>query len=350
MAPSHNHEIHPEETRSVVEALIKQVKRHYVFPQTAQEIAVHLRNELNGGRYDHVSTPASIVNNLNQTLYKCANDKHLQICYSETPVPDPVSVDEPSPEERWIGIAKMKSSNFGVERVERLPCNIGYIEIRNFHSIEHTRPSIAAAMALVAHADCLIIDLRRNDGGDPETVAFMSSYLFNKKVHLNNMYWRADDKLEEFWTQEVVPGERYGDVKDVFVLIGKFTFSAAEEFSYNLQNLKRATLVGERTRGGAHPCDMFKVTDHFKAYIPIGRAINPVSGTNWEGSGVVPDMDVPEALALEFAQVFALHKLVENESDESIKQTLVRRIRELEDKIALTCDSTPTLRAGQRER
>ena len=137
--------------------------------------------------------------------------------------------------------------NFGFEKVERLSGNIGYLDFRNFEDPKLASETAAAAMTFLANTDALIIDLRQNGGGEPEMVAFVASYLFDKKTHLNDIYDRPANRTEEFWTKETVPGKKFGGEKPVFVLTSHYTFSGAEEFSYNLKNLKRATIIGETT-------------------------------------------------------------------------------------------------------
>jgi retinol-binding protein 3 len=140
------------------------------------------------------------------------------------------------------------------------------------------------------------------------------TYLFGPEpVHLNELYWRPGDSTQQFWTLPYVPGKRYVG-KPVSVLTSPRTFSGAEEFSYNLKNLKRATLVGETTGGGAHPGGPERVNDHFAVWLPTGRAINPISKTNWEGTGVKPDVEVPADQALATAHLAALRKLQEGRS------------------------------------
>jgi C-terminal processing protease CtpA/Prc len=165
-------------------------------------------------------------------------------------------------------------------------------------------------MNLLAHTDALIIDLRRCRGGDPAMVALLCSYLFDDDVHLNDLYHRADDSTAQFWTSPYVPGSRFGGTKPLYVLTSSTTFSGAEELTYNLQQRRRATVIGETTRGGAHPVRAYRVDAHLRATVPIARAINPVSGTNWEGTGVTPDVEVPAEGAFEVAYRGALEHVL----------------------------------------
>jgi C-terminal processing protease CtpA/Prc len=169
-------------------------------------------------------------------------------------------------------------------------------------------PTVAAAMNFLAHVDALVIDLRANGGGDPKMVAYISSHLFAEPTHLNDLYNRKEDKTTEYWTLRDVPGARLAD-KPVFVLTSKRTFSGAEEFAYNLKNLKRATIIGETTGGGAHPVSGHRIDDHFIIGVPDARAINPISKTNWEGTGVEPDIKVPASEALDVAKQKAAEQI-----------------------------------------
>src|SRR5207245_9412556 len=135
-------------------------------------------------------------------------------------------------------------------------------------------------------------------------VAMISTYVYDQPTHLNDLYNRKEDFTTQYWTLPYVPGNTLAD-KPGFVLTSKSTFSGAEEFTYNLKNLKRATIVGETTGGGAHPGGVKRISEHFGVFIPSGRAINPVSKTNWEGTGISPDIDVPAAQALKTAHLEA---------------------------------------------
>ena len=171
-------------------------------------------------------------------------------------------------------------------------------------------------------------------GGNPAMVALICSYLFGPEpVHLNDLYWREGNKTEEFWTRKEVAGKRYLN-KDVYVLTSKRTFSGAEEFSYNLKNLKRATIIGETTGGGAHPGGGFRISEHFGMFVPTGRAISPITKTNWEGTGVTPDISVPANQALLVARVMALKKSLTTLSQPDFKAGVEDEIQKLEKELA----------------
>jgi C-terminal processing protease CtpA/Prc len=232
----------------------------------------------------------------------------------------------PTPEQERAFGNFLKSRNYDIRKVETLPGNIGYIDLRSFPQASAARPALGALMNLVADTDALIVDLRNNGGGDPQAVAFMSSYLFDKRTHLNDMYWREGGRTEAFWTEENVPGKKFGGTKKIYVLTSKNTFSGAEEFSYNLQQLRRGLIVGETTGGGAHPGGVHRIHEHMAAFIPAGRAINPISKTNWEGSGVVPDVKVDAEGALRTAERLALTELLKSPADEGHAQRLRQRL------------------------
>jgi hypothetical protein len=224
---------------------------------------------------------------------------------------------------------RIKAANYGIGKVDKLPGNIGYLEMFGFAPAKYAAEAVTAAMAKLADSDALIIDMRANGGGDPAGVAFLSSYLFDQRTHLNDLYWREGNRTDEFWTDPTVPGTKYGQRKEVYVLTGVRTFSGAEEFSYNLKQLKRATLVGETTGGGANPGGTRRLGNNFAAFVPSGRAINPITRTNWEGTGVAPDVMVPARDALVVAQKLALAKLAAD-AGPAQAQLLRARLAELE--------------------
>ncbi len=292
----------------VIDGAIKALNDLYVFPDVAQKMEEAVRTRAARGEYNSINSARTLADALQGHLREVSRDKHLRVQYSFEPIP----VDDgrgPSPEARERQRIQGRINNYGFEKVERLPGNVGYLDLRGFAGTPDANDTAAAAMNFLANADALIVDMRFNGGGSPAMVAFVSSYLFDQRTHLNDIYWRPNNETREWWTQENVPGKRFGGAKDVYVLTSNRTFSAAEEFTYNLKNLKRAIIVGETTGGGAHPGGPARINAHFQVWVPRGRAINPITKTNWEGTGVTPDVDLAAPLALKTAHVMALKKI-----------------------------------------
>ena len=287
--------------QAVIEGAIKKLHENYVFPEVAQQMETALRERMKRNDYDSITSATTFARTLTEHLQAVSKDKHLRVFFTGGGAP--AFGNRLNPEQHRVQASRR---NYGFEKVERLSGNIGYLDFRGFENPELASETAAAAMTFLANTDALIIDLRQNGGGDPAMVAFISSYLFDKKTHLNDLYLRRENRTEEFWTKETIPGKKFGGEKPVFVLTAKYTFSGAEEFSYNLKNLKRATIIGEVTGGGAHPVAPQKINEDFTIGVPFARAINPITKTNWEGTGVKPDVEVPAAQALKTAHLAAL--------------------------------------------
>ncbi len=305
----------------VIDGVLNKLNEAYVFPEVAKKMEQAIRERVQKKEYDTITSASKFAQMLTSHLQEVSHDKHLRVGYSHEPIPPETARREPSPEERARFEASMRSVNFGFEKVERLRGNVGCLDLRGFMDANMGGETVVAAMNFLANTDALIIDLRQNGGGSPEMVALITSYLFNRSTHINDLYWRQGDRTQQFWTAPYVPGKRYVD-KEVYILTSKRTFSAAEEFTYNLKNLKRAIIVGETTGGGAHPGGPSRINAHFLVGIPRGRAINPISKTNWEGTGVEPDVKVPADEALKTAHLAAVNKVVEKASDQRRKDQL----------------------------
>ncbi len=291
----------------VIDGAIADLNEFYVFPESAKKMEDAVRARQKNGKYDSVTDGSAFAKMLTDNFQEVSHDKHLRVDFSPAPVPELPS-GPPDP----VAVAQyrkqMERMNCGFDKVEILSGNIGYVKFDMFADPEVCGPTAVAAMNFLANVDAIIFDLRENGGGDPKMIALVSTYLFADQTHLNDLWERKGDETHQYWTLPFVPGKRL-DGKPAYVLTSGQTFSGAEEFSYTLKNLKRATIVGETTGGGAHPVSGHRIDNHFMIGVPFARAINPISKTNWEGTGVEPDVKVPSAEALTTAQKLALEKL-----------------------------------------
>jgi hypothetical protein len=298
---------------------------NYIFPEVAEKMRQGVEEKLRGGAYDSLEAPEAFADAVSEDLRAISKDKHLRFRYDPEGVSHRSREDSKSEEERRKEREEQRRElgrdNFGFRKVERLPGNIGYLDFRYFASPEFAGETAVAALQMLAGCDAILIDLRQNGGGDPAMIQLMSSYFFPEPTHLNDIYSRRDDRTENYWTLPFVPGRKMANV-DLYVLTSGYTFSGAEEFSYNLKNLKRATLVGETTGGGAHPVDGKVVHASYVLIVPFARAINPITKTNWEGTGVTPDVSVPADQAQGTAYQMALEKLKEKATDPQQKAQL----------------------------
>jgi hypothetical protein len=288
---------------SITRELAGLVAERYVFPGLGADLSQLLEDRLTDGRYTLVPDEESLAATLTQELQSVNGDKHLRLLHSRDELPE--RGDEAAELASMTAWAQRAAG--GIARAERLDGNIGYLSLQPLlFPPSIAGEAVAAAMTLIAPADALLIDLRQCLGGDPNMVAMLCTYLFGAEpVHLIDLISRpaADGTaaVRQSWTMPFAPGRRFGPDKPVFVLTSGTTFSGGEELAYDLQQLGRATVVGERTRGGAHPIERFRIRPHLQATIPIARSVSPVSGGNWEGTGVLPDIPVAAGEALDTA-------------------------------------------------
>jgi len=307
---------------------------HYVFPEAATQLQQELRQRLETDCYEDVLGAEQLAHTLTLQLQTLSRDRQLRLHYSPVPLPEIDPEAEPDPKDLADQRQLSQRRNFDINRVERLPGNVGYLELYGFEPPEFAGDTLVAAMTFLAHTDALILDLRHNRGGSPGLVTLLCSYLFPAypPLHLNDIYWRDGDVTQQWWTLPYVPGPRYGQ-RPVYVLTGPDTFSAAEECAYNLQTRQRATIVGETTSGGANPGRGYRLSDHFWVFLPMGRAINPVTGSNWNDTGVVPDMKVPAELALKTAHLMAVTYLQDRPQSPGLQQELQQTQRRVEQEL-----------------
>jgi retinol-binding protein 3 len=293
------------ERKRVIDGVGGALNEFYIDATVAQQMTDALKAHEAKGDYNAITDGDVFASQLTKDLQEVSHDKHLRVNFNSFKAPPR---GDPTPEDEARFHKQMERDNCAFEKVEILPNNVGYIKFDGFMDAGFCGPTVVAAMGFVAHTDALIFDLRQNGGGQPAMVTMIASYLFDHPVHLIDIYNRKEDKTTQNWTLSYLPGQRL--VKQpVFVLTSKRTFSGAEEFAFDLKNQKRATIVGETTGGGAHPVSGHLVADHFMVGVPFAKSLDPVTKTNWEGTGVEPDVKVSAADALETAQKLALEKI-----------------------------------------
>ncbi len=291
------------ERKRLVNAVIDNLKKHYVDPEVARKTADALLAHEKNGDDDKVRDGGAFADLLTKQIREVSHDMHLEVVYSQEPLPD--LLPEPTAEELARYRKVLEKDNCTFKKVEILPHNIGYLKLNGFPDPSVCRATAMAAMASLNNSDAIIFDLRDNRGGFSGMVSLISAYLFD---HPEYMYDPRESPTQQSWTPSPVAGSRLAD-KPVYVLTSASTISAAEQFCYDLKMLKRVTLVGETTRGSAHAGVFYRIDDHFGMGIPETRAINPYSKTDWEGTGVKPDVKVKVAEALETAEKLAESKL-----------------------------------------
>lgn len=281
-------ELTASERESIIERLATELRTKYVFPDTGEKMAQSVESSFSDGSYDSLKTTDQFANQLTEELRAICHDLHLR-------------VRPGSPSRRIRSGRRPTNQHFGFARAEYLEGQIGYLKLNGFVPGEEAERVAAGAMNFLAGSRALIFDLRENGGGSPEMIEFLCGYLFDEKVHLNSFYNRPTETTTKTWSRVDVPGHRFGESIPVFVLTSQRTFSAAEEFTYDLKHLERATIVGETTGGGAHPVMPVTLGPRVFMTMPFARAINPVTQTNWEGKGVQPHVLVSASEALDEA-------------------------------------------------
>jgi hypothetical protein len=308
----------PLPVAEVIDIVAELITSSYVFPDRAEQAAAALRAGLAAGEYDDLDDEA-LAEKLTGQLYEVCRDKHLRVrTLPRLPGRDrrpgqpgqPRAPGRPDRPQWPAWLERGSPLNYGIFKVERLDGNVGYIDLHAVAQPDEAGPAIAAAMELVSGTGALIIDLRHNGGGAPSGVVFWLSYLFpDDQTHLNDIFDAGTGQTRQFWTLASVPGQRYLD-RPVLLLTSARTFSGGEDFAYSLQAQGRAELIGETTGGGAHPTRGQPISATLGISVPFARSINPVTGTNWEGTGVTPDVAVPAEQAFDVAYGKALRHVL----------------------------------------
>ena len=302
--------------QSTIDGVASALSEYYVDPDLAKKMSDAIHEHAKAGDYDNMTDGYVFAAKLMSDLRDISHDKHLRVDFNPFKMPPP---HPPTPEDEARFHEEMEHDNCAFQKVEILRGNIGYIKFNGFMDAGFCGATVNAAMQFVAHTDALIFDIRDNGGGQPAMVTLIASYLFDKPTHLIDIYNRHEDSTQQNWTLSYLPGSRLVKTP-VYVLTSKHTFSGAEEFAFDLKTQKRATIVGETTGGGAHPVSPHPVGDYFQVGVPFAKSLDPVTKTNWEGTGVEPDVKVASDDALTTAEKLAkdaIHAEKENKDSSS---------------------------------
>jgi hypothetical protein len=353
--------VDPKALKQVGEIVVHLLEELYVSPEDGRRIAAQVRARFAAGAYDKLSDPLLFAEALTRDLREMGKDKHLYVRYDPssagTPFVTPDAWDrerqrnrEARRRERAGGRSdamepdarqaeSLRRANNYFRRVERLDGNVGYVDLGGFAPGRAARETAAAAMAFLANADAVIIDLRRCPGGAGDMVEFLSSYFFTPEPRvLLNMYFRPTDTTVPSATLADVPGRRMPST-DLYVLTSGTTASACEAFPYGLQQYGRARVVGEPSAGAGYANSLELIGGGFTLSVSVGRPAHPRTGKGWEGVGVQPDTRVSADKALAAAHAEALRKLATSATDETRRRELNNLASTLEATLAPANDS-----------
>jgi len=292
---------------------------YYPLPEVSLKMINYLDEKQKKGDYDCFNNINNFTTQLTKDLRKISNDDHIRV-YPYEKIPDDLL------SEIKLGYPE---NNYGFQKVEILTGNIGYINLTTFNNPKSAGPTAIAAMNFVSNSDALIIDLRLNGGGDESMAQLISSYFFDKSTHLTDNFIRKDSITEQRWTQEWVSGPKIA-AAPIYILMSSYSYSSAEVLAYQLQQLERAKIVGEKTRGGVHGVRYMSFPDKLiNLKVPYSQDINPYSKTNYI-NGVIPDIPCSSNKALIVAHLEASKELLKTETDSLKKYKLEWSIAEKE--------------------
>lgn len=310
-------------TKVLVDSLSAQLMKYYVFADKAEAMSSYIKTQCKKGVYNNIQDPHTLAAVLTKDVRSIHNDEHFYVEYNPQMTDELLGNIDDVPKMVAERLNQDRLKNFGFKKVEILNGNIGYMEISSFARLnEYSKATADAALRMLANSNALIIDLRYGVGGSPEMVNYIISYFFKEKTHVSDIYMRCEKTTLPYWTTPPTDKDaaQLADIP-IYILTSYKTFSAAEGLTYELQSLKRATVVGETTRGGAHTVTYRPLSSGFVADVPFGRAFSPATNKNWEGAGITPDIKVSAEDALETAELIIFENAFSNaKNEEEIKK------------------------------
>jgi hypothetical protein len=323
-------EVSCHEKQQVIDSVSSNLKKYYIFPDLAEQMIDLLNNQLEEGNYAELISYEQFGQAITKDLRSLDNDKHLWIWYNPGWIKNELSRVVGLSKDIDSDLQKAQKENFGFKEMKILEGNVGYFRFDEFSDYPEALETIVGVFNFLQYTDAIIIDLRNNNGGSPEMVQFLCSFFFSPPtIHLNSLKYKEEFKVTQYWTYQFLPGPRLIN-QLIFILVSEKTASAAEEFAYNLQNLNRAKIIGVRTRGAAHHNKFKIINSNYFMSIPIARAINPITNTNWEGIGVQPDEEIEPALAYDKAYQLALSEMLnksQNNQNKDNYKSLLEKLK-----------------------
>lgn len=295
---------------AIIDSVVTVLDSSYVMAEEGARMVAHLRERWNEGAWRDVRDPVAFADTLDRAMHEVYDDGHLGLMV--LPPADAGSEEEGPVRDLDAYRERMRRTNFGFEKLEILPGNVGYLRLNAFPGTEFAGDIAVAAMQFLANADAVILDLRGNGGGSAGMIQLLAGYLLSEQEHLIDWYIRATDTTKQSHSAAYVPGRRLPDTP-LYILTSGRTFSAAEEFAFDMKNLERATLVGETTGGGGNTVASYMADfGDFRLVMRAswGAARDPRTGEGWEGTGVTPHMAVPAADALDAAHLAILESFM----------------------------------------
>lgn len=312
-----------EQKRQAMDELAKLLRERYCIAEAAEKAAKYIERGIAEGRYEKFRDAQAFADAVTADLQGVTKDRHIRIGVAPPPEPAPASGTAPlnAEAERAAWLAGVRRNNYGLPRAEILPGNVGYLEVRRFQPPDIAGDTVVASMQFLANADAIIIDLRNSHGGSAFAMPYFAGYFFSNPTHLFDMEFRGDNYTDHFWTVAWLPGKRLAKIP-MYILTSSYTFSGAEGLAYRFQVLKRAKIVGENTGGGANAGGIRDFAPFFRVWMPMGRPVDRKTGTNWEGTGVVPDIKTTAREALAVAHLDAIRTLKAEATNDKEKARL----------------------------
>ncbi|GAM97601.1 carboxyl-terminal protease [alpha proteobacterium U9-1i] len=305
------------DARAAANDIATLIEENFYNEARGREIAAELRTRANSGGFDRFTNPLDLATAFTALLHPY--DGHFNVSYRPGDSGPAPSGGPPSPEQQRTFFERQQAAaaraNFGFRRVEMLPGGVGYIMIDQFAGIDArdandpAKQAADAAMDLVANARAVILDLRDSRGGSPAMVAYIASHFVAADADIFNTFHSRRGTRTEAPVAEPAGGRRLD--APLYVLVNGASGSASESLPYTLQAARRATIVGEITDGRANPGGFYPTPQGFAVFISSGTPVNPITGRNWEGTGVIPDVQTPSAEALSRAHILALQQLTD---------------------------------------